>query len=248
MAKSATSTSTLINHPAHLAFIFHFQSSDMSQTFAPPTGPPPTSAPALPRRNSNDLDIPDEAPPAYTPSAAQAGSTTVDAGPSRMDFSGPPPIPERLTNNITGVGVGYGPRVSGESAQPTGASSSSGTASNNPFGDHNRPPQHPSKTDSSSSFAPPPHPPPTRPHHTSQSSYGGGNATGSSSQPSVDTSPTDVPTPGRPLLRKGQMLVYPKNHFCSKCTRRFRRMNCVLTQQATIPVIKPTTLQIPMTL
>lgn len=29
--------------------------------------------------------------------------------------------------------------------------------------------------------------------------------------------PTEVPTPGRPLLRGGQLLVYPKGYVCSKC-------------------------------
>ena len=181
----------------------------MSQSYAPPSGPPP-----LPRRSSTDnLDIPDEAPPAYTPHAAQAGSTTVDAGPSRMDFSGPPPMPERLTNNITGVGMGYGPRIQGVSPQPTG---SSGMASNNPFGDSHQPQL--GRTDSSASFNAPSGPPPPRTNHSSQGSYGGngGNGAGPSSG-HADLSPTEVPTPGRPLLRNGQMLVYPKGHHCPKC-------------------------------
>lgn len=183
-------------------------------SFAPPAGPPPLPQ----RRNSDDLNIPDEAPPAYTPSAS-AGSTTVDAGPSRMDFSGPPPMPDRLTNNITGVGVGYGPRIPGVTPQPTGNSSVSGMASNNPFGDHNRPPLHSSATGSTGPYTPPSAPPPPRPHPNSHGSYGGGggNGAGSSTQGPVDLSPTEVPTPGRPLLRNGQMLVYPKNHHCSKC-------------------------------
>jgi hypothetical protein len=35
----------------------------------------------------------------------------------------------------------------------------------------------------------------------------------------LDLSPTESPTPGRPLLYHGQMLVYPKGHFCAKCER-----------------------------
>ena len=29
--------------------------------------------------------------------------------------------------------------------------------------------------------------------------------------------PTEIPTPGRPLLKDGKVLIYPKGHFCSKC-------------------------------
>jgi len=215
-------------------------------TFAPPAGPPPSrqtntasNPPTLPeRQNSNDVDVPDEPPPAYSSVAGQ-GDSTLEAGPSRMDFSGPPPMPDRLQTNITGVGIGYGARIPGQgvSAHPTGSGSylspqdtgGSALGSNNPFGDHNRPPpppSHPSRTESG--FAAPPGPPPGKPSG-GEASYRppppspglGGSSQGparhSRPPPPVDLSPTEVPTPGRPLLRHGQMLVYPKGFFCHKC-------------------------------
>lgn len=213
--------------------------------YTPPAGPPPSrqphntsQPPAMPeRRNSNDLDIPDEPPPAYTSVAVQ-GDSTVDAGPSRMDFSGPPPMPDRLQTNITGVGIGYGARIPGQgiSSQQTGSGSylspqgtgGSALGSNNPFGDHNRPPpppSHPSRTESG--FSAPSGPPPGKPN-VGETTYrppadppaGGGSSQAagpSRPPPPVDLSPTEVPTPGRPLLRHGQMLVYPKGFFCQKC-------------------------------
>lgn len=44
-------------------------------------------------------------------------------------------------------------------------------------------------------------------------------ASGSSSghQAPENESPTDIPTPGRPLLRDGRVLVYPRNFECYKC-------------------------------
>jgi hypothetical protein len=36
--------------------------------------------------------------------------------------------------------------------------------------------------------------------------------------PPNDRGPTTVPTPGRPLLCEGNLLVYPRGHFCEKCT------------------------------
>lgn len=32
-----------------------------------------------------------------------------------------------------------------------------------------------------------------------------------------DPHPTTVPTPGRPLLHRNQLLVYPKDYWCQKC-------------------------------
>ncbi|BEI82999.1 hypothetical protein CcaverHIS002_0308670 [Cutaneotrichosporon cavernicola] len=79
---------------------------------APPPGPPPR-----PNQDSNPFNdaVPDDPPPAYE---AISGDSTLSAGPSRMDFSGPPPLPDRLTRlnthstggySIPGVGVGYNP-------------------------------------------------------------------------------------------------------------------------------------------
>lgn len=175
----------------------------MTETFAPPAGPPPsTTTQPQPRRQEtqDDLPLPDEPPPAYSAVASHSGDTTLAAGPARPDFSGPPPMPERLEANITGVGVGYGPRIQGVSPQPTGGS----FQSNNPFGDHQAPPRHPSRQ--SGQFGSPSGPPPSSPAGPSRP------------PPPIDLSPTEIPTPGRPLLRHGQLLVYPKGHFCHKCT------------------------------
>jgi len=63
-------------------------------------------------------------------------------------------------------------------------------------------------------YAPPPGaPPPPRPRAASTSS-----GAGSTAPPTSDGRPTTTPTPGHPLLRNGQTLVYPENYYCSKCT------------------------------
>jgi hypothetical protein len=209
-----------------------------SNPFDPPSSPPPakasssstiasppdipTNRPGASGSSSNlaaavpetDVSIPDEPPPAY--SSAPGVHTSVQSGPSRMDFSGPPPIPDRFQNQnlhtgydrpqieqqITGVGYGYRP-------DPTPG------------------PMYTQYT----GFAPPPTSPPSK-------QFGGGDGNGKSQEkpissqptgnpsagpsrpppPPIDLSPTEVATPGRPLLRKGQLLVYPKNHYCQKCT------------------------------
>lgn len=149
--------------------------------------PPPGAPPRQPQRqDSLDDAIPDEAPPAYD---AIGLDPTVQQGPSRMDFSGPPPLPERhqqIQNHnqaiqptpsgglpIPGVGIGYGPHSPGAQTQTQGAWSQ----------------------------------PPLTPQHTQQTQP---------SQPQ-DLTPTTTPTPGRPLLHNNRLLVYPRNHRCSKC-------------------------------
>lgn len=155
--------------------------------------------------NNNDLnvDVPDEAPPAYE---LVSGDQTIQAGPQRMDFSGPPPLPDRFQRpagpppqhlqqtptggqSIPGVGVGYG-GGSGQWAPPPSHPANGG---------YRPPPGPPQQPFSPPPGAPPP-PPPNRP--------------GSSSQ---DMTPTEHPVPGRPLLHKGQLLVYPKSYYCGKC-------------------------------
>lgn len=171
--------------------------------------------------SNNDLnvDVPDEAPPAYE---LVSGDQTIQSGPQRMDFSGPPPLPDRFQapagapppqhlsqtptggQNIPGVGFGYG-----------GSSGGHGTGQWAPPPSHPataayRPPPGPPQNSfspppaSPSSSAPPP-PPPNRP----------GSSTSVSSV--QDTTPTEAPVPGRPLLNKGQLLVYPKGYWCGKC-------------------------------
>lgn len=179
--------------------------SSSSAAAAAPTGKGSAAAPVgVP--DAMDVSIPDEPPPAYSSTPAQhTGESSVQAGPNRMDFSGPPPIPDRFQNqnynapqieqHITGVGYGY--RADPAAPQQGG-------------------------------YAPPPDAPPQK-----TNPFSGGNEKGSEKQPmnsqptgtsssgagssAPDLSPTEIATPGRPLLRKGQLLVYPKNHFCSKC-------------------------------
>ncbi|KAI0262371.1 hypothetical protein BC834DRAFT_396225 [Gloeopeniophorella convolvens] len=63
-------------------------------------------------------------------------------------------------------------------------------------------------------YAPPPGAPPPgrRPRAASTSS-----GAGSTAPPASDGRPTTTPTPGHPLLRNGQTLVYPDNYSCPKC-------------------------------
>lgn len=189
--------------------------------FASPPGIPPnrpgassSSAPdagASSQPDTMDVSIPDEPPPAYSSAPSKGGEQSVQAGPVRMDFSGPPPIPDRfqsqsqsqnnynqsqMEQQITGVGYGYRP----EPGQPRLSAHYTGS--------------------SAGGFAPPPNSPPgksdtygEKPMNTQPT-----GGAGPSRPPVPDLSPTEIATPGRPLLRKGQLLVYPKNHFCSKCT------------------------------
>ncbi|WVF72825.1 hypothetical protein IAT40_007643 [Kwoniella sp. CBS 6097] len=233
--------------------------------FAAPSGPPPSHQTQTQNQAQNpasfsaDDDILNDPPPAYTPTAATAstgagpssssthpaaghGETTLETGPSRMDFSGPPPLPDRLQNNITGVGEGYGRRPEHAlGSRPTGGSTHSAwgvnpqhTGTNVNAGDNGwrppPPPQHPSGSASTfSGYSAPSGPPPPSSSggngkdnpfadaNATQSSSGAGPSRPSPSQQQQDTSPTEAPTPGRPLLHRGQLLVYPKGHWCHKC-------------------------------
>ncbi|WWC90683.1 uncharacterized protein L201_005619 [Kwoniella dendrophila CBS 6074] len=189
----------------------------MSSSFAPPAGPPPTNNAASNTTAVPNDEDPFDPPPAYTPSAAHSahGETSLDAGPSRMDFSGPPPLPDRLTQNITGVGVGFGRRPEHElGSQQTGQTH------------YNPPPSLPPRQPSTSytgGFSSPVGPPPSKENPLKDISNN--NAAGPSRPPpppshppqNQDLSPTEIPTPGRPLLWKGQLLVYPRGFWCHKC-------------------------------
>ncbi|ORX38523.1 hypothetical protein BD324DRAFT_649886 [Kockovaella imperatae] len=206
-------------------------------SFAPPAGPPPpprhpigssTNRQAA-RQDSVDQAVLDEEPPPAYHSVVSGGASdaVLDAGPSRMDFSGPPPLPERLqavgtgsgiAHHVTGVGEGYGrrpPHATGfESPFADQFQSSQGTSSY-PVSERFEAPAGPPPGKSSGGYAgPSTHSsrPPSPPSHPSSS-----GGAGSSSRPGSDLTPTDVPTPGRPLLHNGMMLVYPKGHFCTKC-------------------------------
>lgn len=201
------------------------------------------------RSDSLDAAIPDEPPPAYTPAAGAQGDTHLDAGPGRVDFSGPPPMPDRLQPppaqhtggswnggghspgpssieaNITGVGVGYGRRPEHElGVQHTEWSNMdlgpnygpTGHPAGSPYAPRPAPPQHPSRTNGQLYPSPSGLPPtpsssrPNRPNGTTQQ---------------VDSTPTETPTPGRPLLHHGQLLIYPKGHWCSKCALDLRLLS-----------------------
>ncbi|TXT08617.1 hypothetical protein VHUM_02745 [Vanrija humicola] len=157
------------------------------------SGPPPLPASRPPARRQDSIEaaIPDEAPPAYSEVGA-SGDAVLDHGPSRMDFSGPPPLPDRLTQTPTGgmvlpgVGVGYGP-VSSQASPVSPVSSG---------------------------YAPPPAPPPSHGPPPPQQNR---HSAPQQQEEDEDPSPTEAPVPGRPLLRNGQLLVYPKGHHCSKC-------------------------------
>ncbi|WVQ89622.1 hypothetical protein IAS59_003384 [Cryptococcus gattii] len=185
-------------------------------SYKPPAGPPPnrntsnnpftddssasaSNANPAPAPGLPEDQIPSDPPPAYTPSANMSGSTTLDSGPSHVDFSGPPPMPDRIANqqtgvgvNVTGVGTGYG-HGGGHHGWGRGSESYSSPTSTNGL---SKPPLPPRNNSSASSRPPPPLPARTQPQ---------------------DLTPTEVPTPGRPLLRRGQLLVYPKGHWCPKC-------------------------------
>ncbi|OXB36800.1 hypothetical protein J007_03448 [Cryptococcus neoformans] len=185
-------------------------------SYKPPAGPPPTRSTSnnpfaddgtasssnvnpIPVQGLPEEQIPSDPPPAYTPSANMSGSTTVASGPSHVDFSGPPPMPDRIANqqtgvgvNVTGVGMGYG-RGGGHHGWGGGSEDYSGPTNTDGL---SKPPVPPRNHSSTSNRPPPPLPPRAQPQ---------------------DLTPTEVPTPGRPLLRGGQLLVYPKGHWCPKC-------------------------------
>jgi hypothetical protein len=181
-----------------------------SPRLSPPPAPPsaPDVPPNRPRRDSDSFDppLPADAPPSYD-SAMASGDLRVASGPTRMDFSGPPPMPDmhmRPTGTggsvLPGVGVGYERRQGG-------------------------------------AYPPPPMPPPHHPNGAGShypgahaaAAYGNGHQQHTGSHALVrpinthpnptpqDRTPTEAPTPGRPLLRAGQLLVYPRGHYCSKC-------------------------------
>ncbi|KAF4579167.1 GATA-type domain-containing protein [Pleurotus pulmonarius] len=65
-------------------------------------------------------------------------------------------------------------------------------------------------------YAPPSGPPPPLPQRPRTTSPTPGSSSGSGSRPN-DGRPTQVPTPGHPLMRDGKVLVYPNGYVCDKC-------------------------------
>ncbi|KAH8104120.1 hypothetical protein BXZ70DRAFT_1052744 [Cristinia sonorae] len=77
-------------------------------------------------------------------------------------------------------------------------------------------------TAGSSSYDPPPLPPRTASssvsgHSRGQSEGGTSSQHRGAAQISDDGTPTTTPVPGHPLLYRGNVLVYPTGHECSKC-------------------------------
>ncbi|RXK41150.1 hypothetical protein M231_01553 [Tremella mesenterica] len=236
--------------------------------YTPPDHPPLTSRPTpiqgTQRRNDSiDDNIPDEPPPAYTSVANSGmGEQSVQSGPNRPDFSGPPPLPDHLqplylqhtqplypqhtqplypqhtqhlspqhtqplppqhtqpishptgiTQHLTGVGEGHHPRHHSGWIVPneTGGLVPDLTGRYPPPPANIPLPPPVSLVEGASSSRPPPLPP-----RRQENPVGYGKNTGGD-EGARDTSPTESPTPGRPLLHKGMLLVYPKGHWCDKC-------------------------------
>ncbi len=183
----------------------------MTSVHAPPGFPPPSltstsnSHSSQPHLPVDEDDIPiTEPPPAYTPYPNVVNSSTeqtLAVGPTRMDFSGPPPLPQHVEEEMRRQTSSSTNRIT---SNPTGGSGSRFPA----------PPSHPSLSprQPSSTFAPPPHPPPPPPPpppplRSPASSFSRGTF----------TTPTETPWPGRPLLHKGKFLIYPVGFTCNKC-------------------------------
>ncbi|TFY69330.1 hypothetical protein EVG20_g3188 [Dentipellis fragilis] len=68
-------------------------------------------------------------------------------------------------------------------------------------------------------YAPPPGEPPVRRPRSASANPGAGTSASASASAGADEDgrPTRTPVPGHPLLRDGQVLVYPTGHECTKC-------------------------------
>jgi hypothetical protein len=212
----------------------------------------PYPRPSSIHQHDPDPDL-SEPPPAYT-AAPATGQAVVDAGPSHMDFSGPPPISDRMQGTMTGQshshgagqaqGHGYGhaygggqggvhvnPQYTGYLSEPGNGSWQTPQHTGGGYGNQAHhtiqtgasgsypgfppPPQRPSQT---GSYGSPPPQPPTNQRQPSHSQPHGQAQSSASSQAGVpDLSPAESPVPGRPLLHRKMLLVYPKGHFCHKC-------------------------------
>ncbi|WVN85930.1 uncharacterized protein L203_101084 [Cryptococcus depauperatus CBS 7841] len=135
-------------------------------------------------------DIPSDPPPAYTPSANMAnGESTLQAGPSSMISMGSPHMPGWTASQQNGI-------VENVTEVRIGYGHGGEDGGNGPplpsrrpltFGQELQASQPPLPLSQASSFQ------------------------------SQDLSPTEHPTPGRPLLHRGHLLVYPKDFWCPKC-------------------------------
>ncbi|KAK4051234.1 hypothetical protein OIV83_003056 [Microbotryomycetes sp. JL201] len=140
---------------------------------------------------ANDADpVPADPPPAYEAQPAAHHEQTLDAGPSRP-FADDRPQPQSPSSlNAPQYPFWNGHNLT---AQQTGF---------NPAASLWRPPEHA-----------PPHAHPSPTHVTSS------QPPRPNTQPGpTKYSPTTEPTDGQPLLNNGQLLVYPKDFVCHKCS------------------------------
>ncbi|KAH9964307.1 hypothetical protein BJV74DRAFT_870537 [Russula compacta] len=218
---------------------------------APPSLPPrpssyssATDTPPASRTPTIDDPIPETAPPAYSLSPdVGGGELLVQQGPRRPFQRAPEPFlafPTPQTQQQERPGRPLQPpqpqpqpsRLAPPPGPPPGSSPGpgrplsqmsdfarefygAGTATPPPSVTQQQQ-QQPQQT----RYAPPPGPPPPRRRAASTSS-----GAGSTAPPASDGRPTTTPTPGHPLLRNGQTLVYPESYLCSKCMP-FTRPSC----------------------
>ncbi|KAG6834320.1 hypothetical protein H0H93_010501 [Arthromyces matolae] len=136
--------------------------------------------------------------PGATQAAGRSTSSSGNLGPSTSSNNRlqPPPLPPRAAST-TNAGSNPASPTSDFArdfyASGTGEQRSGGTTSSPTTG----------------SYAPPAGPPPSSSSRTGSSS--------TSPTTSNSNAPTTTPTPGRPLLRDGKLLVYPKGFVCHKC-------------------------------
>ncbi|KAI0248753.1 hypothetical protein BJV78DRAFT_1348017 [Lactifluus subvellereus] len=211
-------------------------------TSTPPAPTPPPSSPSpiddllfgLPP----DSLLPESAPPAYSPTPnVRGGESVVEQGPRRPFQRAPEPliqlpVPSRQERSPAPTPSPpqrpryQPPRVPPPSQLPIPTPErplsqmsdfardfySAGTTPS-PSETPAREEQEREPRPRQPRYAPPPGaPPPRRPRAASTSSGAGSTA------PSVsDGRPTTTPTPGHPLLRNGQTLVYPEGYTCPKC-------------------------------
>ena len=175
--------------------------------YAPPPGQPPTRGHDHDNHLASD-GIPDEPPPAYSPAAGPQGDAPFQGG---VSTSG------GMEQNITGVGVGYGrrPHTSAVSHHDVQQGWNGGH-----IGSSGLPP---ASTNTNTS----------RPHPSTSTKASSSPSGSSRPPPPNDLTPTESPTPGRPLLNHGMMLVYPKAYFCSMCA-------CVITWKVSLLLIRDT--------
>lgn len=224
----------------------HFTGASQSGGYFPPqnTGlppsanltPTPTGWGRFPGQGPRQSNSPfTDAPPRHSSTTGRASTETLGAAPA-----GPPVPPRRPLSDFARdfYASGSDTQVAGRPPSPTGSSASSddavgpehyegrrpaSSAPTSPYAPPPGPPQngspisssqygsppgppprHPSSQNSASLYTPPPGPPPSQPPRRTESTR-------------EDWKPTTTPTPGRPLLNGGNVLVYPVGHECRKC-------------------------------